>query len=312
MEIPWELARARVSRAPEQVIFVPNTKIETLERIASDVDDGIELVAGIGGGSSHDCAKFVAMKKGARLIQFPTVFGGDAVVTSAIGIRRSGKVEYVGHVITDKIYVDYDLIHRAPEDLIRYGAADILSSYTALKDWELAASRGLEPYVDAIASYARDILLRRLEENAEGIRKCADDGIRTIVEVFQEYHILAQKLASDRPQEGSEHFVAYAIEMMSGRSFLHGRLLAIGIWFVANFLYEDGGQAEQLLRRLGLRYDLHQAGLTREEFEHVLRNLTSYVQASGYYYSILHESRIDDALIARVLEAQDRLRTEHV
>ena len=221
MEIPWELVKDKVVKKPVQVLFVPNMHIETLQSIEQSISNDIQMVMGIGGGSSHDCAKYVALKKNIRLVQIPTMFGGDAVVCSAIGIRQDGLVKYIAHTSADKVYVDFSLIRNAPEKLVRYGAADILSSYTALLDWKLAAKRGKEKYNDEAAEYARNELLGKLQTKAYHIKKLTDEGIKTIVELFIGYARLGNRFGTDRVQEGSEHFFCYNAEYMTkGRTFM--------------------------------------------------------------------------------------------
>lgn len=303
MEIPWNLVKSSVRKEPIQVIYVPDMRIETMMRIVETVPDDIDMVMGIGGGSSHDCAKFIALKKNARLVQFPTILGGDAVVTSACGVRVSGKVRYIGHIISDTVYVDFDIIRKAPEDLVNYGACDILSSYTALLDWKLASERGKDCYDEAVAFTASNRLLARLFENSSEIRKLTDIGIRTIVELFQEYHVLSHKIGSDRPQEGSEHFFAYNAEYVTNRTFVHGKLLALGIWISAGFFYNRKDSIEQILQKLGMDYSLRSVGLSEHEFRSTMLTLKKFVNDGGYYYSILNEVEIDDQLIRHILTA---------
>jgi glycerol dehydrogenase-like iron-containing ADH family enzyme len=96
MEVPFNLMRDKLRKKPDTVVFVPDTHKHTIDKIEKSIPDDIEMVIGLGGGSSHDGAKYVALKKNARLIQFPTLFGGDASVTTAIGIRGEGRVRYIG------------------------------------------------------------------------------------------------------------------------------------------------------------------------------------------------------------------------
>ena len=49
------------------------------------------------------------------------------------------------------LLVDFDLLSSAPPALNRAGAGDILSIFTALRDWQNAASRQGEPYDEDVA-----------------------------------------------------------------------------------------------------------------------------------------------------------------
>lgn len=302
MEIPWELMKDQVVKKPVQVVFVPNMHVETIQSIEQSIPNDIQMVMGIGGGSSHDCAKYVALKKNIRLVQIPTIFGGDSVVCSAIGIRQERRVKYIAHTSADKVYVDFSLIRKAPGKLVRYGAADILSSYTALLDWKLAAKRGKEKYNDETAKYTRNELLGKLQTNAYNIKTLTNEGIKTILELFIDYARLANKIGSDRAQEGSEHFFCYNAEYVTKRTYVHGALLSLGIWVIASFYYNYKNEIERILDSLGLEYSLKSAGLSEEEFRQVLLTLNQFVQDGGYYYSIVNEKNVDDEFVNKVLK----------
>jgi len=306
MEIPWDLVKNNVTKQPAQIIYVPDMHLDTLKGIESSIPDDIEMVIGVGGGSSHDCAKYVAIKKQARLVQFPTIFGGDAAVTTPAGIRAERRVKYIGHTYPDKVYVDFDIIRKAPPVLVRYGAADVLSSYTGLLDWKLASDRGQEEYNEEVATYAKQTLLGKLRSRADDIRNLTDEGIKTIIDLYVEYHKIANKIATDRPQEGSEHFFAYNAEYITRRTYVHGALLSLGIWVIAGFFYHQRADIEDFLDSLGLEYNLASAGLSEEEFKETVTTLNAFTLNGGYYYSIVNEFEATDASVNEMIKRARR------
>jgi len=303
IEIPWNIVKEHVTNPPSHIIFVPNMRIETLQKIEKLVPENIEMVMGIGGGSSHDCAKYIALKKNARLVQIPTIFGGDAVVTTAIGIRKEGRVKYIAHVITDEIFVDFGILKEAPPHLVKYGAADILSSFTALLDWKIAAEKGKEEYNPEIAQFAKEKLLVRLYEEADEIKNLTEIGIKAIIELYVEYHKIAHKIATDRAQEGSEHFFAYNAEYITKRQFVHGALLSLGIWISASFIHKHKVEIEDFLKRLGLEYDLKSVNLSEQELKEVLFSLKDFTIQGGYYYSGINEVNFTPEYVENVLKS---------
>lgn len=302
MPIPWELVAKDVVNEPAAVYFVPNMYLETMEEMEKSLPPDIEMVVGIGGGSSHDAAKYVAMKRQCRLLQMPTIFGGDSVVCNAIGIREERKVRYIGHTYADKIYVDFGVIQQAPKHLIRYGAADILSSYTALMDWELASSCGKEVFLPEKAAFAKNVLLRQLMDHAEDIRQCTDLGIKTMVELFLAYAKLANEIDTDRAQEGSEHFFCYNAEYVTSRTYIHGALLSMGIYLSGSYLHGKKEETEAMLNALGLPYTLESAGLSKDEFIQTLRTLDTFTQKGNYYYSAINYKPFSEELIQKIMD----------
>jgi glycerol-1-phosphate dehydrogenase [NAD(P)+] len=291
MEIPWNLVKDAFPARPEAVVFVRDMELDTLQSLEKTVPP-VDMVVGIGGGSSHDSAKYLALKKKARLVQIPTILSADAAVTSAIGIREKGRVKYIGHVIADRILVDFSLIKRAPEELVRYGAADILSSHTATFDWKLASEKGKEKFDQTFYDKAHD-LLATLEQRRFDIKEVNDEGIRTIVELYLGYAEIAEKLQSDRAQEGSEHFYAYNVEHVTKKQYVHGKLLGTGIVLMSHLQNNEPDKILRLTNDMGFETKLAATGLGRQDFSEVLETLKHFTEETGYYYSIINETRFD-------------------
>lgn len=300
MEIPWNLVKGGLPAKPEAVVFVRDMELRTLESVEKTVPP-VDVVAGIGGGSSHDLAKYLALKKRARLVQVPTILSADAAVTSVIGIRQEGKVGYIGHVIADQILVDFSLIKRAPKELVRYGAGDILSSHTATYDWRLASTRGKARFDQKFYDRAHEIL-SRLEQRRFDIADVTDEGIRTIVELYLGYAEIAEKLQSDRAQEGSEHFYAYNVEHVTKKAYVHGKLLATGIVIMSYLQENEFEKIQQLTSDLGLETKLRATGLGKEDFSQILMTLKSFSEEGAYYYSIINETQFDRPTVAKLYE----------
>ncbi len=301
MKIPWDLVKSDVTKQPECVIEVPNTHLETFEKLEKQIPEEVEMVIGVGGGSAHDAAKFVAMKRQIRLLQFPTIFGGDSVVCSAIGLREERRVKYIGHTRAEKVFVDFDVIRKAPPQLVRYGASDILSSYTALKDWEYASKCGKAIMNQRVYDYAKNVLLERLFENAGEIKNLTDKGIRTMVDLFLEYAKIANRIGIDRAQEGSEHFIAYNAEYVTRRTYVHGALLSMGIYIIGAYFYDCREEIDTLLNDMGQNHTLESFGLNEEETEITLKTLTDFVKKGGYYHSIVHDVSLDEKEIWAII-----------
>ena len=194
------------------------------------------------------------------------------------------------------------VMRKAPPELVRYGAADILSSYTGLMDWETAGAAGKAVFDENTADFARNVLLKRLLDNADEIRNITDEGIRTIIELFLEYAKLANQIDSDMAQEGSEHYFCYNAEYVTRRSFIHGKLLALGIWISGGFFHGKEKEAKDALDSLGLEYTLTSAGLSTDEFRQTILTLDKFTREGGYAYSIFNEKKVDDKFVEHLLK----------
>ena len=182
MQVPWEIAGPRIGGTPDAVHMVDSMDFDDVEQQIASLPE-CEAVVAVGGGRAIDFGKYMAWKRGCRLISIPSVLSVDAFVTPKAGLRRNHKVEYLGDSSPDPLVIDYDLLRSAPNELNIAGAGDLLSIHTATFDWELAQRAGKSefPFSQVAVDQARKIL-DDVAHNASAIRTCTDEGLQVIVD----------------------------------------------------------------------------------------------------------------------------------
>lgn len=297
MDIPWSLLQKKLSWRPDHVYMVANMDIEIVEAAEASLPP-CDVVIGIGGGSCVDMAKYIAWKRGCRMILVPSIISVDAPLTNTVAVRENKKVKYIGDIYPEEILVDYDLIQQAPKELNRAGACDIASIHTGLFDWKLAHERIGERYDETIAREARDCLLE-LDRNASEIYDVTPKGIDTVVDLFRREVEFCARFGNSRPEEGSEHIVAYAIEHATRRHFIHGDLVGLGIFLMSRLQNNDYEWATDLMTRVGLRYTCPDA--SHEEIRVALSSLKRFKEDAGLFFSTVDTVEISTDFIDEAL-----------
>ena len=299
MDVPWNVVRKRLDIETATPLMVESMERERVEAVEHSLPR-VDTVMGLGGGTALDMAKYVAWKRGARLVLVPSIMSVDACVTRSIAIRERRRVRYVGDVRPEVVVVDYELIRTAPAHLNRAGAGDILSIHTALFDWKLAHAQRDERYDAGIADGARQTL-ERLVDGWQDIRDVTDDGIRLLAELFAEVNELCFRFGNSRPEEGSEHFWAYNVEYLPGKQFVHGELVSLGVVLMAELQDNQADEVQEFLERAQVRHRPEELHLTRDEIGHSLLSLKDYVEEERLMFSIMNRATIDSHVIDKVL-----------
>lgn len=282
------------------VHFVETLDYHELNQMVASLP-ACNAVIGLGGGQAMDVAKFVAWQRRLPLFQVPTAMTVDAMFGHRAAVRIDGNVRYFGWAVPEAVYVDFDVIQSAPPLLNRSGICDILCFHTAHYDWQLAHRRGKTeaqwPYDERLVNAAQAVF-DQVWAKLDDIHAVNEAGIRTLMLGLRwggaAYHNAGW---NPRPVEGVEHFFFYALEYLTGKKFIHGQPVCLGI-YLGSLLQEN--RAEEMLaaiRRVGVDIRPEAMGITWDDVATTLRKLTWYVEQAGLWYSIANERTADEALI---------------
>ena len=293
MEIPWQLVRDRLGAAPAAVLLVESMELDVVERQIAAAPE-CDTVLAVGGGQAIDLGKYFAFRRGCRLVTVPTIVSVDAFVTPKAAVRRNHRVEYLGGASPDPLVIDYDLIRTAPPQLNIAGVGDLLSIHTGTFDWELAHRAGrdaAEPFSADDVRRAREIL-RLVEQRADDIRHVTDAGLQAIVDGYLLVNTICLPAGHYRTEEGSEHYLFYELEERTGRPFIHGQIVGLGVYLLSRLQENRHAEIVALMDRLGLAYQPADMEIDRATLAASLANLRSYVEARGLWYTVINERPI--------------------
>ncbi len=298
---PWAFAHEQFAGIDqERVIYLRSmeqNELVTMEYSLPPTD----IVLGLGGGQAMDAAKYVAWRRNIPLILAPAIVSVDAAVTNTIAVREGQRVRYIGFVVADAIPVDLAVIAQAPQELNRASIGDLLSIHTALWDWLFTG----DDYNAAIAQEVNSILIG-LEERAEAIAECSNEALRYIVESYIGENTLCLKVGSSRPEEGSEHFLGYNIEYITGRGYIHGQLISLCTYVMARLQDNRPEWVYSLIERTRCLWRLNDLGITREAFIEALLTLKEYAQAEGFPASVISHYPITEAFAEQLAHECER------
>jgi glycerol-1-phosphate dehydrogenase [NAD(P)+] len=247
----------------------------------------VEVVYAIGGGLAADAAKYLASQRHLPLVCIPTALSVDAFLTWASGVRQEGCVKYLETKPPDLLLADLDIIAAAPLEIRAAGICDVLSIATGLWDWAFAEHTGRNPPEMAYQTYAAEAARAILDDAidcAEAAGQGDPSGLKQLFDCLSLEVQLCNQLGHSRPEEGSEHYFAYAVENELGPGLPHGNLVGPGIVQMAALQGQEVAPLEKALRACGIS----PGSIPTEVVERTLRDLPSYVRKHNLPFGIAH------------------------
>ena len=299
MEDLWPLFRDSLpaDAIPYMVRSMERTALETDLATLSD----IASVVGLGGGQAIDAAKYFAWRLNLPLFQFPTSLSVDAAFGHRAALRDEGVVKYVGWAVPETVYIDLDIIESAPRALNIAGVGDVFCFITGVMDWRYAEARGKceprWPYDESLAAISLAKAEAALVELDE-VKTLSPRGIRIMVDALKwggaSFHGAGW---NPRHIEGVEHYIFYALEAGTGKTFLHGQAVCLGLVLGAMM---HGQRLDELLGAVThLGIDIRPAAMdvTWPDVFDAMRGLKVFVERERLAYGIANDFDVTDEFL---------------
>ncbi|WUI04609.1 iron-containing alcohol dehydrogenase family protein [Spirillospora sp. NBC_00431] len=261
----------RPSLAACEVFRVEDGSVDAAVGLGARLRAGsYEAVVGIGGGRTIDATKYAATLSGIPMVSVATNLSHDGICSPVASlVHDKGKGSF-GVVMPLAMVVDLDYVHAAPARLVRAGIGDVVSNFSAVDDWLLAADECGERVDRMALTVARTAAEALLHQPAS----IESDRFLTVLAEGLVLSGMAMAFAGDsRPASGGDHEILHAIDQLFPGTANHGELAGIGAAFCYHLRATHlGTGAERLaeilacLGRHGLPRFPGDIGLSVEQF----------------------------------------------
>ena len=236
-----------------------DNQIKSINKIEKNVKkDKSNLIVGIGGGRSVDTAKLISYNLSIPFVSLPTAASHDGMASPFVSVK-SDKPHSIVASAPMGVFVDIDIIKKAPSKLLASGCGDLIANIIAVKDWQLGHKKTKEYY----GRYAADLAMMSakivMENSSEFAKKGLDE--RVIVEGLISAGVASCIAGSSRPCSGAEHLFSHALDKIAPGIGLHGEKCGIGSILMAKLQGQDWKKIIKTLKDVGAPTTAKQIGL---------------------------------------------------
>lgn len=259
---------------PGNVSFVllTNKEKQLNEILRSPHLKDIDYIIGMGGGTSIDLAKIVGYMLQKSVIALPTMLSCNAFSTNKATILQRNKVTTIVAKIPDLIVADWIIIEKAGRRFNLAGCSEILSISIALRDWQLSHHLTGEHYDVGIAHFAFS-LVELFYKHFDEIIRLTENGFEILFRLLMHSGYVTNIYGSGRPESGSEHIFARAVETdreLRG-NLLHGEAVALGILLIQTLYGVVDVSMLTSIDKLGLLDQIRLCSLTKAKLLALLK-----------------------------------------
>jgi glycerol-1-phosphate dehydrogenase [NAD(P)+] len=266
-----------------------DNQIKSWNKIQKDVKkDNSDLIVGIGGGRSVDTAKMISYNLGKPFVSLPTAASHDGMASPFVSVK-SDKPHSIVASAPMGVFVDIDIIRKAPARLLASGCGDLIENIIAVKDWQLGHKKKKEYY----GRYAADLALMSAKIVMENSSKFAKEGLdaRVIVEGLISAGVASCIAGSSRPCSGAEHLFSHALDKIAPGIGLHGEKCGLGSIMMAKLQKQDWKKIVKTLKDVGAPTTAKQIGLKPDV---IIKALTMAQGLRPERYTILKEIKMTE------------------
>lgn len=244
-----------------------------------------QVLFGVGGGTIIDAAKVNSGNHNIPFVSIPTTVSHDGIASPLASIKGSDKPYSILAQAPLAIVADTEIISLAPWRSVISGCGDVISKFTAVKDWKLAHVEKEEYYGEYAASLAL-MSAKLVIENAESIVPGNDGGLRVLLEALISCGVAMSIAGSSRPCSGSEHLFSHALDLVNSHHAMHGEQCGVGS-ILTSFLYGSNWQRiKATLKQIGAPTTAKELGVSDED---VVKAFQMASSIRPERYTILHK-----------------------
>ena len=197
-----------------------------------------DLILAVGSGTINDLCRYSAY-----LMQLPYVLIGtapsmDGLCSSVSPLTQRGMKITFEAISPTAVYLDLDVLCKAPAAMIAAGLGDMMGKYTALRDWELAQVITGEYRCEALCRMM-DNAAQRCLASAPKLSDRDEGAIKELTQGLVLSGLAMQMMGNSRPASGSEHHLSHFWEMraqmLGEQSTLHGDKVGVAELLMMDF-----------------------------------------------------------------------------
>lgn len=269
------------------VILVNDSTFDTVEEIEDKITENT-VVLGVGGGRVIDVAKLASFNKDVYFISVPTTASHDGIVSPLASIKDYENSVSMNAHSPIAVIGDSQIIANSPYELLSAGCADLISNFTAIKDWKLAHRLKNVYYSDSAASLSI-MSANMITDNVDTIKPNLEESARLVVKTLFSSGIAISIAGSSRPASGSEHKFSHALDHILDKPGLHGQQCGIGTILMMNIHGGDWKFIRDSLKAVGAPVTAKELGVDDED---IIEALTKAHTIRPGRYTILGENGI--------------------
>lgn len=248
-----------------------------------------QVLFGVGGGTIIDATKVSASNQRTPFISIPTTVSHDGIASPLASVKGFDKPYSVMAQAPLAIIADTDVISLAPWRTVISGCGDVISKFTAVKDWKLGHLEKNEYYGEYSASLAL-MSSKLIAQNSDLIKPNCESGLRLLIEALVSCGVAMSIAGSSRPCSGSEHMFSHALDMVNNNHAMHGEQCGVGA-ILTSFLYGSNWQKiKSTLEKIGAPTTAKELGVKDEDIVKAL-HLAATIRPERY--TILHKLKLN-------------------
>jgi glycerol-1-phosphate dehydrogenase [NAD(P)+] len=255
---------------------------------------GADTIVAIGGGRCLDIGKLAAARAGLGLVAVPTQLSHDGISSPvAVVPNGAGIPESVGAHPPRTVFISVPTLVGAPEASVAAGIGDLLANPFALRDWALAAERGLEE-IDQRAWDMSAESYALIEPHLDQDPHSASTDPRFLRELADALILSGNAMicsGTSRPASGAEHEISHAIDRLYAGRAMHGAQVAFGCIISVALYGEDTDAFRARLERLKLPQHPSALGLSAAD---MVRVLLRAPDTRPGRFTILEDANLDE------------------